>query len=170
MRTYKTSALIIISLAISACNVNTKSVDREVDSLFSKHEVNDTTLFATMQMKDSIKVGEPVVLKFIVYNYTDSTNRFCSWHTPYEPLMSKYLEVKDADGIEADYLGPMAKRMMPPPDSSYQYINSGDSIPATVDLLKAYRINKPSKYTIVYTGKNMSGLNVKDSVSFVYYK
>jgi len=84
--------------------------------------------------------------------------------------MSKYLDVKAENGEEVSYKGPMAKRMMPPPASSYMAVNPKDSASTTVDLLKAYDITKPAKYTITYVGQNMSGLIVKDSISFVYAK
>lgn len=123
-----------------------------------------------MQIKDTIKLGEPVQLNFTVYNQADSVQQFCKWHTPFEPLMSKYLEVKDANGTEVSYQGAMAKRMMPPPLSSYLKVNPKDSMTINVDLLKAYAISKPSTYSIKYVGENMSGVAAKDSVTFVYVK
>ena len=57
---------------------------------------------------------------------------------------------------------------MPPPASSYIKVNSKDSLVSKVDLLKAFAITKPAKYTVTYVGQNMSGLVVTDSVSFVY--
>ena len=127
-------------------------------------------LFAIMKIKDAIKTGDSLKLKFTVYNTADSVQHFCKWHTPFEPLMSKYLDVKSENGDEVSYKGPMAKRMMPPPASSYMAVNPKDSTATTVDLLKAYDITKPAKYTITYVGQNMSGLIVKDSISFVYAK
>lgn len=155
-------------LALSACGVkttNTKSADTAVVSSPSQ---TAKVIFAKMQIKDTIKVGDSVKLKFTVYNPADSMQQFCKWHTPFEPLMSKYLEVKNEGGEEMNYQGAMAKRIMPPPASSYIKVNSKDSLSTTVDLLKAFAITKPAKYTITYVGQNMSGLAVTDSVSFVY--
>jgi hypothetical protein len=123
-----------------------------------------------LKIKDTIKVGEPVTLKFTIYNHADTAQQFCKWHTPFEPLISKYLEVKDENGVEVDYKGAMAKRIMPPPASSYIKVNSKDSLTIDVDLLKGYAITKTSKYTVKYVGQGMSGLIVADSVSFVYKK
>ncbi|MDB5148258.1 MAG: protease [Mucilaginibacter sp.] len=170
MKNYK----IILSaalLALSACSVNkVKNTSAGSDSAKnqSPEPAASTSLFAKMQMKHIIKAGDPVELKFTVYNDADTARQFCKWHTPFEPLMSKYLDVKDASGQEMLYKGAMAKRMMPPPASSYIKVNSKDSLSATVDLLKAYDISKPSKYTVIYVGQNMSGLTVKDSIEFVY--
>lgn len=128
------------------------------------------SIYAVLQIKNTIKVGDSVKLKFTVYNPTDSVQQFCKWHTPFEPLISKYLDVKDANGEEANYQGAMAKRMMPPPASSYQKVNPGDSLSIEVDLLKGYAVKKPGKYAITYNGEGMSGLAVKDSVVFNYVK
>lgn len=162
------SILCLTMLAFSACGVkttNTKSADTAV---VSSPAQTTKVIFAKMQIKDTIKVGDSVKLKFTVYNPADSAQQFCKWHTPFEPLMSKYLEVKNESGEEINYQGAMAKRIMPPPASSYIKVNSKDSLSTTVDLLKAFAITKPAKYTITYVGQNMSGLAVTDSVSFVY--
>ncbi|GGI50767.1 hypothetical protein GCM10011425_19790 [Mucilaginibacter galii] len=131
----------------------------------------DTTakeLIAEMSMPANVKAGDSVLLKFTVKNNTDSVQRFCKWHTPFEPLLSKYLDVKNDKGEDVAYQGAMAKRIMPPPESSYLSLNPKDSISANVDLLKAYAIKTPGNYTITYVGENMSGLKVKKSVSFIY--
>ena len=160
-------------LALSACSVNnTKKTNSTTDSVANQTTpatVSDS-LTAKLQIKNTIKIGEPVELKFTVYNTADTARQFCKWHTPFEPLMSKYLEVKDANGQEMQYKGAMAKRIMPPPASAYLKVNAKDSLSVTADLLKAFDISKPAKYTIVYVGQNMSGLAVKDSVWFEYVK
>jgi hypothetical protein len=130
--------------------------------------LNKTPLFAEMQIENTIKIGQPLILKFTVYNPAVSTQQFCKWHTPFEPLMSKYLEIKDENGVEMMYRGAMAKRIMPPPESSYIKVSKNDSISATVDLLKAFEITNPSTYTITYTGQDMSGVIVKKSTVFTY--
>lgn len=158
-------------LSLSACSVNkVKNTSTSADSAKNQASIPaaSASLFAKMKIKGSIKAGDPIELKFTVYNDADTSRQFCKWHTPFEPLMSKYLDVKDASGQEMQYKGPMAKRIMPPPASSYIKMNPKDSLSATIDLLKAYDITKPSKYTIIYVGQNMSGLTVKDSVEFVY--
>lgn len=162
-------------LLLSACSQNTRTADSttvKTDSTASTSAVQteEKGLFAVMQMKDTVKTGDKAELRFTVYNHADSTQQFCKWHTPFEPLMSKYLDVKDENGQEVNYKGAMAKRMMPPPASSYLKVNTKDSASVTVNLLDAYAITKPAKYTLIYVGQNMSGLIVKDSISFVYIK
>lgn len=162
-----------VVLALSSCGINNNSTQNSTEALDSSATalVDSTAekgLFAKMSVKDTVKAGELLELKFTVYNSADTAQHFCKWHTPFEPFISKYLDIKSASGEEINYKGAMAKRMMPPPADSYMAVNPKDSISTIVDLLKGYDINKPAKYTITYTGQNMSGLIVKDSISFVY--
>lgn len=156
-------------LALASCSQSTRTTDG-ADA--SKDPVNNQSvqksLSAKMSINSIIKTGDPVTLKFTVFNDSDSTLQFCKWHTPFEPLMSKYLEIKDENGVEVAYQGPMAKRVMPPPATSYAKVNPKETLSADVDLLKGYAIKNPAKYTIVYTEQGISGLIVKDSVSFTY--
>jgi len=152
-------------LLLSACSQNTR-----VPNSSATKPAAEKVFFARMHVDEKIKEGAGVSLKFTVYNHTDSVKQFCKWHTPFEPLISKYLDVKDESGAEVGYQGPMAKRMMPPPAESYLKLNPGDSLSIDVDVLKAYPIKKAGKYSIVYTGQNMSGLVVKDSLVFEYGK
>ena len=171
MKNYKLLSVAAL-LALAACNVNSKTTSNTTDSLphTDSAKTIGKALFVTMQIKDTIKVGDSVLLKFTVHNPADSVLQFCKWHTPFEPLLSKYLEVKNGTGTEADYRGAMAKRIMPPPASSYIKVNPKDSLTATTDLLKAFAITTPGNYTITYVGQNMSGLVSNQTVSFVYLK
>ena len=155
-------------LALTACSVKTRNSQSADTTAAAAAAPTAKGLFAKMKIKDTIKTGDSVLLKFTVYNTADTPMRFCKWHTPFEPLMSKYLDVKDAAGQQTDYRGPMAKRIMPPPATSYITLKPNDSVAATADLLKAYAITKPGRYTVVYNSEGISGLKVTDSVSFVY--
>lgn len=125
-------------------------------------------LFAVIEMEDTIHFGDSLILTFTVHNTSDSAQKFCKWHTPFEPLMSTYLQITDEEGIEVNYIGAMAKRAMPPSAESYITLAANNSLASTVDLLKGYELSKKGKYTVKYTGENMSGLSVKDSISFLY--
>jgi len=158
------------ALVFTSCSTNkpTTSNSEKTDSVTttSQDTTSKQSLIAKMEMKSAYKVGDSVHLKFTVYNPSDNAMKFCKWHTPFEPLMSKYLDVKDASGEEAAYQGPMAKRIMPPPADAYISVGAKDSAVVTVNLLKGYAITKPSKYTVTYQGGNISGLMVKESTSF----
>ncbi|SDL34557.1 hypothetical protein SAMN04487898_117128 [Pedobacter sp. ok626] len=175
MKNYSILLATAAVLALSSCGMSNNGAQNSTGAANSAATavVDSTTekrLFAKMSVKDTVKVGELIELKFTVYNNADTIQHFCKWHTPFEPLISKYLDVKSASGEEVNYKGAMAKRMMPPPADSYMAVNPKDSLSTTVDLLKGYDINKPAKYTITYVGQNMSGLIVKDSISFIYAK
>lgn len=156
-------------LALSSCVMNNNATKNSSDTtMVTVDSTAEKRLFAKMSMKDTVKAGEPVELKFTVYNNADTAQHFCKWHSPFEPFISKYLDIKSASGEEVNYKGAMAKRVMPAPPSSYITVNPKDSVSTIVDLLKGYDISKPGQYSINYVGQNMSGLIVKDSISFLY--
>jgi hypothetical protein len=162
-------------LMLSSCSQSTRTAENDsiaVDSVTASAPDSSAAkpLFATMKINNVINAGDSVRMKFTVYNTADSVQHFCKWHTPFEPLMSKYLDVKAANGEEAQYQGAMAKRIMPPPADSYIAVKPGDSLSVDVNLTKGYAITKPGKYSVSYVGQNMSGLVVKDSVAFTYGK
>lgn len=126
----------------------------------------DTALVAAMAIPAVSTANTPIEMTFTVYNRTDSVKTFCKWHTPFEPLMSKYLDITSTEGEEAAYKGPMAKRMMPPPADSYVSIKPKDSLSIKVDLTKAYDI-KPGSYVVRYNSQAISGLSVTDSVKIL---
>lgn len=140
------------------------------DSSISADQTSERTLTAKMQILPQVKLGDPIELKFTVYNNSDSARTFCKWHTPFEPLMSKYLDITDKNGVEVQYTGPMAKRIMPPPASSYITLAARDSLMTTVNLLKAYSIVDPSTYSVRYNSSEISGLTVLDTLSFTVSK
>lgn len=121
-----------------------------------------------MHVKPAITVGQPVEMQFTVYNGTDTVSTFLKWQTPFEPLLGKYLEIKNEQGEEAPYIGAMAKRIMPPPADAYIEIKPQDSLSVKVDILKGYALEKPGKYTINFTSSDLSGLKVDQPITFTY--
>ncbi|MEJ7557992.1 MAG: protease [Pedobacter sp.] len=170
----KNSILVLAALTLASCSQSTRNSDSAASSDSLKSDTTITAvsspLYAKMTVAPVIKAGEAVQMRFTVYNDADSVQQFCKWHTPFEPLISKYLDITDESGEEAMYKGAMAKRMMPPPAESYVKIQPKDSLSVTVDLLKGYAITKPATYKLKYNSQNISGLVVKDSVSFTYGK
>lgn len=166
------SVLALFLIALSSCGVsNTNSTgDTGTDTSQQADQdmKSDAGLQGFMQIRDTITIGEPLSLKFVVRNTSDTTLQFLKWETPFEPLLGKYLDVKDADGTQVNYRGAMAKRAMPPSAESYIKVGPKDSLVANVNLLEGYAITRASKYTILYVAQGMSGITVKDSVSFVY--
>jgi hypothetical protein len=126
------------------------------------------SLYLVLGIKDIIKTGEKVSLKFTVHNDQSTEKSFCKWHTPFEPLMSKYLDIKDENGNEVLYKGPMAKRIMPPPADSYLVVKPKDILSSEVDLLKAYQLEAEKKYTVSYNSSGISGIKATNTVTFRY--
>jgi hypothetical protein len=157
----------LLLLAIAACSPSATPTNEKgtADTIaLSPNAQADTSLTAKLAVPQIIGTGVPIEMTFTVYNKTDSVRTFCKWHTPFEPLMSKYLDIT-MDGKEVPYKGPMAKRMMPPPASSYLSVKPGDSLSVKVDLMKAYDIKSSGFYKIKYNSETISGLKVTDSVS-----
>ncbi|MCR8557357.1 protease [Mucilaginibacter sp. BJC16-A38] len=155
--------LITLAVACSTRNRNVKETSNK-----SGQPVANKELSGVMRIQGAIKTGDSVLLNFTVYNHTDGVKKFLKWQTPFEPLLSKYLDIKNEQGEEVLYKGPMVKRMMPPPPSAYITLNPQDSLAVKVDILKGYALTKPGKYTVEYTSENISGLTVKQQVSFIY--
>lgn len=159
-------ALLVLFSACSEATRNTATTKNENTGQTAAYKTD--SLEVKLNINGNVATGEPLLLRFVVYNNTDSVKKFCIWHTPFEPLMSSYLSITNDKGEEAQYKGAMAKRVMPPPASSYTQVNPGDSLVANADLLKAYDLKKGSSYKAVYTGGNMSGLASRDTVTFIY--
>ncbi|ARS39028.1 hypothetical protein CA265_04785 [Sphingobacteriaceae bacterium GW460-11-11-14-LB5] len=159
-----------VLLLFSACSEATRNTaNSKSDSITQTGMTSRTdSLEASIKVNGNVALGDPLMLRFVVYNNSDTTKSFCIWHTPFEPLMSSYLSITNEKGEEAQYKGAMAKRMMPPPASSYSTVKPGDSLVANADLLKAYDLKEGSSYKVVYTGGNMSGLVSRDTITFVY--
>ncbi|MHA4895616.1 protease [Pedobacter sp. PWIIR3] len=154
-----------IVFAFAACSQSSRSTETTANHSDSTAIHSDTVLTGKLSANPTQKIGTPLELTFTVYNHTDSARKFCKWHTPFEPLMIKYLDIVAESGEEAAYKGPMAKRIMPPPADSYISIAPGDSLSVKTDLLKAYTFNSPGKYKILYNSSAISGVNITDSIS-----
>lgn len=109
---------------------------------------------------------DSVTLSFTVVNHTDKMQRFCKWETPFEPFLGKYMEIIDDQGNEAQFTGPMAKRVMPPPEESYIQVPPHDSVSTVLNLAKNYSI-KPGKYSVKYTGGGISGLEPGNEIQIL---
>ncbi|MDP9076285.1 MAG: protease, partial [Bacteroidota bacterium] len=88
-------AAVLIMIAAS-CSMRSASV--KANPKGGTTTATAKALFATMQISDTVKAGDPVELNFTVYNRTDSVKKFLKWQTPFEPLMSKYLDIKNERG------------------------------------------------------------------------
>ncbi|KQN36216.1 hypothetical protein ASE92_08825 [Pedobacter sp. Leaf41] len=164
----KLSTILCVStIILAACSSsNQQSGEKKTDSM----TVNETSnkpvdaITGKLTLLSTPKIGEPINIKFTVYNNADTAAKFCKWHTPFENLMSKYVDVIMEDGTESAYKGAMAKRVMPPPADSYITLKPGDSTSVDFDLNNAFTIDKSGKYTVKYNSAGISGIVIKDSL------
>ncbi|MGY3055186.1 hypothetical protein ACVWYG_003399 [Pedobacter sp. UYEF25] len=161
MKIFNTIAVFIL-LFFAACSSTSKVSEGSENNMDILKK--DTSLTAVMTGPSEAKLGDSIKLDFVVHNNTDSARKFCKWQTPFEPVLSKYLDVKSTAGEEAEYKGAMARRIMPPPADSYITLNPGDSLKEVINLTKSYVIPQAGKYIIKYNSENMSGIVVRDSV------
>lgn len=157
------------SILFSACNSDKKKEaagGQQDTTLMPEAAVQKKTdpITGKLSVIGEPKLGGPINMRFSVYNNSDTVAKFCIWHTPFEKLSSKYLDVNLEDYTPVDYKGAMAKRMMPPPADSYRKLNAGDSTSADFNLADAYHITKAGNYTIKYNSATVSGIVMTDSL------
>jgi len=162
MRNYFTSTLLLVAVisVMAACQTSKKPSENR-DTISKETEsssVKDTSLVAKLSVPGSLGLDDSIPLHFNVFNPTEDTLRFTKYHTPFEGFLNNFLTIKDADGNELAYIGPMAKRVMPPVAESYMTVAPHDSLSVNIDLKKGYRFEKKGTYTIQYNGGNMSGI------------
>lgn len=131
-----------------------------------KTQAGNQGLVTIMSIPATVKAGEPVMLKFTVYNNSGKEMQFCKWHTPFEGFMSSFLDIRSNNSPEVQYRGIMAKRIMPPPPAAYIKVPAHDSVSVAIDLLKGYNVSAPAQYKAVYQAGGMSGLNKVNEVGF----
>ncbi|GGI28411.1 protease [Pedobacter mendelii] len=165
----------LCAIIFAACGSSNDKKDANAASdttLLSEAKANKESdpVTGKMSLIGAAKLGQPINIKFAVYNNTDTVTKFCKWHTPFEKLMSKYLDVALEDHTDIDYKGPMAKRMMPPPADSYTMLKKGDSTSTNFNLNEGYAITKAGSYTIKYNAATISGIIVTDSLKITVSK
>jgi hypothetical protein len=123
-------------------------------------------LVTTMTVKEPVKVGSPVMVTFTVHNTSSKELKFLRWHTPFEGFKNSIFDIKNSKGEEVRYKGIMAKRIMPPPADAYMAVAAGKTVTGSIDLLTAYDLTAPGKYTIVYQSSGISGLEKVNEATF----
>lgn len=116
----------------------------------------ETGLYATLEGQNN--GPDSVIVRFTVTNPTADTLRFTTYHTPFEGMISRFLDVTDAQGNAVSYGGPMVKRVTPPPANTYRTLAPAQSESVTFDLKKGYNIEKAGTYTLRYNGEKISGI------------
>ncbi|UAY54633.1 hypothetical protein [Arachidicoccus terrestris] len=142
-----------------ADNTQSSNSDSLAETAVENAVIVDTSLYATLDCRTMApNLRDSLIIKFTVTNPTKDTLKFTTYHTPFEGFLSKFLIVKDSEGNEAQYLGPMAKRVMPPPAATYHAVAPGQSESVNFNLKKGYKIEKAGTYTIQYNSELISGV------------
>jgi heat shock protein HslJ len=123
------------------------------------------SLDCTLEMDETYPVGEPVDLRFELYNPTDRPLYVLIWYTPLEGVAGDIFQVT-RDGEELPYQGMLAKRGDPTREE-YIAIEPGEAASAEVDLGVGYDLSTPGTYQVQFT----TGLqDVSDDASLVPLK
>lgn len=146
--------MVAAALSLTACSNAKKSASSKEG------------LVVVMSTPEVGRVGSPVMLHFTVHNRSAEPLQFCKWHTPFEGFMSSFLEIKQVDGTSVQYVGAMAKRIMPPPADAYITVPAKDSLSVDIDLLRGYALKQPGGYKAVYQDSIMSGLKQVNDLNF----
>jgi len=151
----------IVLASLTQCTTMKKATENGTEIT----QQNTKQLVGKLSGATHYSLNAPINLTFTVENLSNDSIRFTQYHTPFEGFMSKFLEVKDADGQEVPYIGAMAKRVMPPPASTYLSVAPKRRKSVDFDLLKAYKIEKPGKYTLQYIGGGISEITAGESIT-----
>ena len=117
-----------------------------------------TTLYAVLEADSALRLQDSLMIGFKVVNPTTDTLQFTVYHTPFEGFISKFLTVTDGEGKEVDYIGAMAKRVMPPPADSYHTLAPGQDESVMFDLKKGYKIENAGTYTLQYNSERINDI------------
>lgn len=148
------STILLIVAAASGCQNRKLSTDAN-ESAAAQH--NAGKLETRLAPAAQVFGPDSLMLSFTIVNHADTAQRFVKWETPFEPFLGKYLEIVNAEGAEAEFRGPMARRVMPPPAEAYIEVAAHDSVNTVFNAAKNYSL-APGAYTIKYTGGGVSGL------------
>lgn len=138
----------------------TNDTSVQTDTLNLKQpEAAGDGLVVTIRMDGEYSLVDSLPLHFTVYNPTDDTLRFTKYHTPFEGFLNKIFDITDSDGNEVAYIGPMARRVMPPVEESYRTVLPQSRDTVTIDLKKGYQFEAPGTYTVQFNGGAISGVD-----------
>ena len=153
-----------ISIQCGTSTNNQGSEVKDTSTVNLAPAVSDTSLYVTLETKDQYKLSDSILIDFVVHNPTKDTLKFTQYHTPFEGVISKFVDVIGADSVEVDYIGAMARRIMPPPADTYHAVAPNESKRISFDLKKGYKIDKVGTYSIQYNSERISGITPSKAV------
>ncbi|WP_299326585.1 hypothetical protein [uncultured Maribacter sp.] len=108
--------------------------------------------------------GEELFIIIVVKNISDSSAKFCKYHTPFEGIKNEIFEVVK-NGKEISYQGKLKKRS-PPTKEDYINLRPGQSKTCKVSLNQEYNIENKGTYRIRFLGSGISQLNDSNEITF----
>lgn len=129
------------------------------DSTVQSPAIADSTLMVSLQADSVYQLTDSISVLFTVSNRGADSLRFTQYHTPFEGFMSNFLTITDADGKEVAYVGPMTRRIMPPPADTYHTVAPGQADSIRFNVAKGYRFEKAGTYSLQYNSGAISGLD-----------
>lgn len=129
------------------------------DSTAQADALADSTLLVSLQADSVYKLTDSISVLFLVSSHSKDSLRFTQYHTPFEGFMSNFLSITDSEGKDVPYIGPMTRRVMPPPADTYRTVAPGQIDSIRFPIAKGYRFEKAGTYSIQYNSGAISGLD-----------
>jgi hypothetical protein len=100
--------------------------------------------------------GEPISVNFRLENHTQEGLYLLKWYTPLEGIGGDIFEVT-RDGQPIAYMGPMASRSAPTPES-YIFVEPEKGVTTEVNIAEAYDFSQLGTYSIQFRSPRISHL------------
>jgi hypothetical protein len=88
---------------------------------------------------------------FSVENISGAAQTFCIFQTPFEDFRADILDVSDATGSQAAYIGVKVKRG-PPKERHFLTVEPGATLTATFRLDAGYRLDGAAPFSVRFKG------------------
>jgi len=141
--------------------MNSKSKDKAATDKTLKVE---NQLTGNLSAASSYDINEPIMVTFTVENSSDKTIKFTQYSTPFEGFLGDFLEIKDENGAKVNYIGAMARRIMPPPADTFIEIPPHEKKAVEFDIRKGYKMDKKGTYTLKFINGETNGITSGDAI------
>jgi len=108
-----------------------------------KHQPFATSLLA----EASYKLGDPILVTFEIENRGTESYQLLDWGTPLENQFTRDFLTVSRDGERLPYQGKRVARQ-DPSDAAYVLIRPGERLKSTLDISRAYPIDRAGSYTV----------------------
>ena len=130
----------------------------------SQKETINTFEVTISTTNKQLKKGEELFISIVVKNVSDSSAKFCKYHTPFEGINNEIFEVV-RNGKKSPYQGKLKKRRAPT-EEDYIKLRPGQSTTCKVSLNQKYNIENKGNYTIRFLGSGISQLSDSNEITF----